>query len=196
MTAIVPPKTILSTAVREPAHVAEAMRAVVRIFTDRPDQEISLSATGKGFLASLLLAWADVLDRAPRVAAHDPSDAYPVSEALLQLADRWHAENSVTDGLFLDFGQAQGAVAALRKLAHRATELQIRAAGFRFDDDARQRAELTAKPQEAASPIHPDDIVPGITTGNGDPVTYALLERLKARRACGARPGDTEESRR
>lgn len=184
--------------IRTPAEVALAMRyTAAQVDTARG---IAPSA-----LATLLVTWADILDGAQR----DPlpevvADRLPLAVELDSSADMIAAEAMVNGGcLALGHRETNSFVAWLRECARQAGELQVRAAGFRFDpgrppphpDDV---VPPTAGLKGEASLRHevgprPTDVVPGLETAAGDHVTFALLDRLRARRAAGGRPCDSED---
>lgn len=179
-----------SDALRTPRHVAEAMRGVAADFRKLPGDDVVLSPEAVACFALLFETWAEALaplgeldGRIDPSRRPDPSDAHPVSEALLLMADLLAGEISLGDGLFVDFATGESMIASLRRLARRAAALQVAAQGFRF------------VPAEELPPPPPEQIVPHVTTGAGEHVTFALLARLAARRGgVGARPCDVEDA--
>ena len=165
-----------------PAAVAQNMRyAAERI--------LLMQGLPPGFaehLARLMRNWAAALEGAPRHALPEVlADRLTLAQEIETTACVIEAECACGGGKFeLDAKSTPGFIAWLRECSRQAAELAVRAKGFHFDPDA---------PRVPAP--HPDDVIPGLTTGAGEPVSYALLGRLAARRAGdpGARPCDSEE---
>jgi hypothetical protein len=167
-----------SNLIRTPAQVAQAMRYVAERVAMVRGLEPTLYAT-------LLGTWAEILEGAPRAPLPEvAADRLDLATEIETTADAIAAECMVNGGRFeLGHGDAPGFIAWLREIARQAAVLQVRAAGFHFDP---------ALPPPPAP--HPDDIVPGLETGAGDPVTFALLDRLREQRAqrVPTRPCDTD----
>lgn len=185
MTELKPRKPATSDALRTPRHLAESMRRVAADFRGRAADEVVLSPEAVACFALLFETWAEALaplgeldGRTDPSRRPDLSDAYPVSEALLLMADLLAGEISLGDGLFVDFATGETMIASLRRLARRAAELQIAAQGFRFVAG------------EDLPPPPPEAVVPHVTTGAGEHVTYALLARMAAKRGGDARKGE------
>lgn len=179
-----------SNMVRTPAQVAQMMRYTAHRTAQLPGLAPSLFGT-------LLTTWADILDRAPRAPLHEvTADHLALSAEIEFTADTIAAECGCNGRFELSREDVPGFIAWLREIARQAAELQVRAAGFHFDRGESALAG-TRDPRvlDMAPAPHPDDVVPGLQTGAGAPVTYSLMERLRVQRQqrTPTRPCDTEE---